>query len=299
MYRDQRLATYYAPFDFVNRSARLALVGVTPGPTQMLESFESARDDLNAGKSQSEALERVKLRASFKGMRRDLGRWLDELGLAAALGLPSCSAVFEPENLQMLHTTSAIRYPTFRRNREGDWVNYSGVSPTPADHPFLAAVVREVLLPELQGLSTAIIVPLGKANAVVEALCDEGVLPRDRCIVGMPHPSPASPHRERYFQQAKSHLRSQAARVGQPVQGARRTPMKPQRDRQGKDRPRDRSTGQRRSPIGDPIVPDRAIHIQLTQGNINNNHVYLREHLGFFPPDAIGGPARTDGEARC
>jgi hypothetical protein len=32
---------------------------------------------------------------------------------------------------------------------------------------------------------------------------------------------------------------------------------------------------------------DRIV-IELTQGNINNNHIYLRKHLDFFPADAIG-----------
>ena len=38
------------------------------------------------------------------------------------------------------------------------------------------------------------------------------------------------------------------------------------------------------------------IAIRLTQGNLNNNHIYLRRHLGFFPPDAIGAANAHDGE---
>lgn len=33
--------------------------------------------------------------------------------------------------------------------------------------------------------------------------------------------------------------------------------------------------------------PDRIV-ITLTQGNLNNNHIYLSRHLDFFPEDAIG-----------
>ncbi len=38
--------------------------------------------------------------------------------------------------------------------------------------------------------------------------------------------------------------------------------------------------------------------IHLTEGNINNNHVYLREHHGMFPADSFGGPNRASGEGK-
>ena len=41
--------------------------------------------------------------------------------------------------------------------------------------------------------------------------------------------------------------------------------------------------------------PDRIV-IPLTQGNINNGHVYLARHLDFFPDDAIGGPNKQAGQ---
>ena len=42
----------------------------------------------------------------------------------------------------------------------------------------------------------------------------------------------------------------------------------------------------------------RAIDVQITQGNLDNAHLYLRRHLDFFPRDAIGSPAKGDGEGR-
>lgn len=41
--------------------------------------------------------------------------------------------------------------------------------------------------------------------------------------------------------------------------------------------------------------PDRIV-IPLTQGNINNGHVYLARHLDFFPDDAIGGHNKQAGQ---
>ena len=42
---------YYAPFEYINPSARLVLVGITPGPTQMVNANNEARRALQAGKS--------------------------------------------------------------------------------------------------------------------------------------------------------------------------------------------------------------------------------------------------------
>jgi hypothetical protein len=49
IYEDHRIVAYYVPFDYLNRLARVALVGVTPGPTQMRESYAIVRDALRAG----------------------------------------------------------------------------------------------------------------------------------------------------------------------------------------------------------------------------------------------------------
>ena len=120
---------YYAAFDYLNMRARVALVGVTPGPTQMLESYAIARDALRAGRTEEDAQTSVKAHASFKGMRKDLARWLDDLGLAPVLGLQSCAELFGDSAGGLLHTTSAVRYPVFVRKRDGSLTNYSGSSP--------------------------------------------------------------------------------------------------------------------------------------------------------------------------
>lgn len=44
LYREGRLTIYYAPFDHINETARVILLGVTPGWTQMKLAFETVRD---------------------------------------------------------------------------------------------------------------------------------------------------------------------------------------------------------------------------------------------------------------
>ena len=225
IYEDHRIVAYYAPFDYLNRLARVALVGVTPGPTQMRESYAIVRDALRAGESDQQALQAVKAHASFKGMRRDLARWLDELGLAALLGLRSCSELFQDSRRGLLHTTSAVRYPVFARSRDGTLANYPGSSPELAAHPWLRDMIETTLAGELSALPSAIVIPLGRASRALAHLQDQGAVDPARCLIGLPHPSPASPLRERYFQDAKAHLLSQvrhlAPDTGPPARRAR------------------------------------------------------------------------------
>ena len=35
--------------------------------------------------------------------------------------------------------------------------------------------------------------------------------------------------------------------------------------------------------------------LRVTPGNIRNNHIYIRDHYDFFPPDCVGPPKRTNG----
>lgn len=51
--------------------------------------------------------------------------------------------------------------------------------------------------------------------------------------------------------------------------------------------------------IRDPEADaDYRIVVTLTQGNLNNSHIYLTRHLDFFPADAIGGANRQAGQGR-
>jgi hypothetical protein len=36
------------------------------------------------------------------------------------------------------------------------------------------------------------------------------------------------------------------------------------------------------------------VKVKLTDGNIRNNHIYLRSVLDIFPPSTIGGPNKTE-----
>jgi hypothetical protein len=203
LHREPGLEIYYAPFDYVNRAASLALVGITPGWTQMELAFRTARQALAQRKSLDDASTKAKQQASFAGaMRHNLVSMLDELGVQRALGLSSCRSLFA-DRTDLVHTTSTIRYPVFVDGR-----NYTGHRPALLQTPALRQYVSGPLADELRFTKDALIVPLGQCvSQAMELLIDQRVIERGRCLIGFPHPSGANGHRVRQFVAAKPALR--------------------------------------------------------------------------------------------
>lgn len=205
MHQDERLAIYYAPFDYLNEDAKVAVVGITPGWNQMEIAHRSARRDLHDGLAPNEALRRAKQQASFAGsMRRNLISMLDDLELPAYLGIDSTETLFTVHR-SLLHTTSAIRYPVFVKGR-----NYTGHSPNPLKTAPLRFLIENVLIEELQLVHDAIIIPLGRSvSEALSHVADAGQLDRNRCLRGFPHPSGANGHRKRELLERRERLRRQ------------------------------------------------------------------------------------------
>jgi hypothetical protein len=185
LYSDRQLSIYYAPFDHVNTRARLAVVGITPGWTQMEVAYRTARQGLLEARAREAILVSVKRTASFAGsMRSNLVTMLDALGLPEVLGTTTRSLFDEQRGL--LHTTSAIRYPVFTAGK-----NYTGHHPRPLDTNILMAFVEERLAPE----------------RCLDHSVRRHQLPSDQCLFGFPHPSGANAHRARHFSERRDELR--------------------------------------------------------------------------------------------
>jgi hypothetical protein len=205
LHHDGQLDVYYAPFDYVNETAKVMLLGITPGWTQMEIAYRNARQDLLDGLATSEVCRRAKKQASFAGsMRKNITAMLDDLGLPSLLGIPSSASLFS-EHRGLLHTSSAIRYPVFVHGR-----NYTGHSPRMLDTPVLRWFLDNVLAEELRQVPQAVIIPLGRSvSTVLEYLADKRRIERDRCLVGFPHPSGANGHRVREFEEYRGRLAKQ------------------------------------------------------------------------------------------
>jgi hypothetical protein len=202
-----KVAVYYVPFEGINEDARVVLVGITPGFTQMRIAFEAVRDTLLRGASSEEAFAAAQQDASFAGsMRINLNRMLDEVGLPEMLGIDRTEELFSTRS-DLLHSTSALRNPVFVAGR-----NYTGSSPKIRRSPVLKKTVIEGLGPELRKVPRAIVIPLGLAvEGALQVLVERGDLDPARCCLGFPHPSGANGHRKRIFEENRETI---AAELG-------------------------------------------------------------------------------------
>jgi|SRR5579872_181114 len=208
LFREAGLEAYYAPFHHLNKDARLVLIGLTPGWTQMERAFRAARIGLSCGLDCEPLFEYVYKTASFSGpMRKNLVEMLDGIGLNALLGIPSCVDLFDASS-HMVHFTSAVSAPIFRNGE-----NYRGYGPPLLQVPKLREWVIGNLGMELMSVPKAVILPLGRvASEAVQFLNERNDIGLDRrCLTGFPHPSGANGHRRSDFQHGRERWSSQLA----------------------------------------------------------------------------------------
>jgi hypothetical protein len=212
-----QLSVYWAPFEGLNAQARVVICGLTPGYAQMLEGFTAAREALNAGWGRRKTLAHIYKRAAFAGaMRNNLVNMLDEIGAAKALGIISTAALFEEAD-QLVHATSALRYPVFVEGK-----NYRGGSPKVQRSELLSTYVIQTLGPELAAVPDGLIIPLGKAaGECVHTLVESDQVDGTRCLFGFPHPSGANGHRVSQFRENHLRLRKELRRWAKSYQSGR------------------------------------------------------------------------------
>ncbi|SDD11872.1 Uracil DNA glycosylase superfamily protein [Paenibacillus sp. UNCCL117] len=196
MRRFGQVEMYYAPHnEYVNHEARVVIIGITPGWTQMQIALEAARKGLEQQLNEKEIWKRAKAEARFAGaMRRNLISMLDELELHRYLGVSSSEALFREEG-ELLHTTSALKYPVFVGKQ-----NYTGSRPPLATTPYLRELAMGFMRSELSAFPHALLIPLGRAvEDLLQEMDRENGIDRGRILWGFPHPSGANGHRHRQF----------------------------------------------------------------------------------------------------
>jgi hypothetical protein len=205
LFSESGLDVYYIPFHYVNRNARVVLMGLTPGWTQMEEAFRAAKQGIAEG-LQGEALFRhITRTGSFSGsMRKNLVDMLDGVGLNTRLAICSCSELFSVHD-ELVHFTSAVSVPIFKKRQ-----NYQGYGPCLLQVHTLRRWLLENLAVELKSVPRAIIVPLGRvADEAIDFLDQHGLIDLHRCLTGFPHPSGANGHRKQDFEQGRKRWTAQ------------------------------------------------------------------------------------------
>ena len=190
--KDGSIEIYYAPFDYINSKAKIAIVGITPGLQQMTQSFQAIKD----GKS----LKEVKDLSSFKGsMRTTLIKYMDELKINKILKIKTCESLFNIDS-KYLHTTSLVKYPVFDKGK-----NYSGVNIL--KKKILLEFIEENFLKELKIIQNSIIIPLGNTvSSTIDYLNTKHQLSLRCFLKGFPHPSGLNVRKNIQFEDNKKEM---------------------------------------------------------------------------------------------
>lgn len=188
LFSERGLDVYYAPFHFLNSAARVVVVGLTPGWTQMERAFWATKKGLGSGLRDEMLFREVAKQAAFSGpMRKNLVEMLDGIGLSRCLGIDSCLSLFAGAN-DLIHFTSLVSAPVFKAGE-----NYRGASPRLFDTHKVWPFAVEHLSREMAALPHAMIMPLGKAaNEGIQLIHRAGLIEMERCLIDLPHPSGAN-----------------------------------------------------------------------------------------------------------
>ena len=188
--RDSRYVTYYTPFEHVVTTARLVLVGITPGITQLENSYAAMQSALRAGATPEEALRASKEAGAFSGdLRKNLLRLLKHFRFAERLDIPNEEHLWTSAS-SLLHSTSVVPHAAFARRNE-KLAMFNGSFDQILAAPVLFRCFRDQLLPSLTKLpSNAFFVGLGPTPLDALHWCVREGLLRDTQVLGaFPHPS--------------------------------------------------------------------------------------------------------------
>ena len=191
---DGNIEVCYAPLEYINRQARVVIVGITPGRTQWLNALAEVRRQLDSGADIQSVLKAAKTFGAFSGtMRPNLISLLDSVGIQRWLCIQSCEELFGNSS-SLVQTASLLRNPVFI-----DGENYNG-KPNMTRHPLLREQLISTFSETIKALPDAVFVPSG--DTVTEGLtflADKGLLAHKQILDGLPHPSGANAERIAYF----------------------------------------------------------------------------------------------------
>ena len=177
----------YTPFEYVERNARLVIVGITPGDTQLKLAYEKAGLLLRDVESNEVVLRETKRVAGFGGssMRPNLVRMLNHFGFADILGISDVEDLWGSKS-HFLHATSVVPHAAFRNGKmfAGSFENVMSSS-----------VLQESFLRDFVGSledlgNEAYFVALGAtARDALDWCASKGHIKWDRVLGAFAHPS--------------------------------------------------------------------------------------------------------------
>ena len=192
----KRVEMAWAPFDHINKNARVAVFGITPGREQMESSLKAYRLARTEGQEHKQAAIQGKATGAFAGdIGKTLVQILDEVAIPSYLDITSSRSLWNVD-ANKVHFSSALRWPVFVEVRkEGGKTtmeNYTGYNPAITSLPIFHSILQNILAKEIEKLpNDCIIAPLGRASMKALSLACKHIkgFDTDRLLLGLPHPS--------------------------------------------------------------------------------------------------------------
>jgi hypothetical protein len=186
----------YIPFEHVARQAKIVIVGITPGTTQLKEAYDAFRSRAMAGCSDEEARAAAKQKGAFAGsMRTNLVRMLGHFGIHHRLGIASAADLWGCA-AAMLHSTSVVPHAAFEKGKMFNGSFRVIMASTLLRKSFEKDFILSLeLLPD-----DAYFIGLGPTPLDALSHCaDVRVIERGRILGMLPHPSGSSGSQVPYF----------------------------------------------------------------------------------------------------
>jgi len=193
MDREGPIEVFYAPLDYINMRARILLVGITPGPTQMTTALETFHRQIAGGATVETAMQEAKHAVAFAGnaFRKNMVGQLDDWGVQTWLKLKSTSSLFG-EAAHLMQTASLLHYPVFVGGKP-----YQGTPDSLGT--ILLKRHLEYFLHELSQVPDALIFGLGpKVWTMLDKLAARGMVAKERVQNGLFHGSTQNTYRIDY-----------------------------------------------------------------------------------------------------
>jgi hypothetical protein len=197
MGRESKLVLRYAPFEYVNREAKLVIVGITPGPNQIELAYEKTREMLLAGQPKANILREVKKSGAFGGeqVRPNLERILTHFKFDHILGIDHVRTLWE-HNAHLMHSTSVVPHATFVLKKDSETLMlketpFAGTFDKILNSKLLHRCFMERFVPTLAQINReARFIGLGRCPESALAWCvKEGYLFPEQVLGSFCHPS--------------------------------------------------------------------------------------------------------------
>lgn len=203
---------FFVPFEHVNRHARLVLVGISPGPTQVRKAYRDLPGLLRGDMALDAVSAELKRRYAFDGMREKIAAVLnwEVLRLAEKIGAESGSSIWGAD-FPLIQPTSLIPQSAYLRGR---YVN------APFDElmdvPVFRKCFEEGFAAQLRVMSgRALFLAFGPTPwAALKHCVDRGLIKDEQLLGYTPHPSNSAGNQFSVF---LGTLQPEALKPGNPV----------------------------------------------------------------------------------